>query len=218
MRSYVAILAWSIAVAVAAENDPAEVLKRVTAKVLAREAALPNYTCVETVTRDYYQYASATPPRSCAALIAQQKGSPTGLPVLLTTTDRLRLDVTITKRGEIYSWVGASKFEDGSIDKVVKQGPVGTGSFGALLAVIFKQDSKTFRFSKYSLEQGRSLMEYSFEVSQEDSHYNVKAGNSWVNTAYSGTFQADPETDEVVRITMQTAELSPATDSCQTNT
>jgi hypothetical protein len=59
-------------------------------------------------------------------------------------TDRLRLDVTITHRGEIYSWVGASKFEDGSIDEIVKQGPFGTGSFGALLAVIFEQDPRRF--------------------------------------------------------------------------
>jgi hypothetical protein len=130
----------------------------------------------------------------------------------------LRLDVTIIPGGEIYSWVGASKFEEGGIDQVVKEGPIGTGPFGALLAVIFHQDVKTFRFNRYVLYHGRALFEYSFEVSNEVSQYRVKAGDSWVKTAYSGTLQADPDTDEVVRIAVQTAELPLATNNCQTTT
>lgn len=215
---YIAALAWSAAVAAAAETSPAEVLMRVAAKVLERQAALPNYTCVETVTRDYYQSVAATPPKACAALTAPAKDAAVVLPPLLwTMTDRLRLDVTITQPGEIYSWVGASKF-DGGIDQVVTQGPIATGVFGALLGVVFKQEVKTFHFSKYLLEGGRGLMEYSFEVSKEYSQYQVKAGNSWVHAAYSGTLQVDQETDEVVRLTLLTAELPPDTGSCQTNT
>ena len=76
------ILAWSFAVAAAADDNPAEVLKRVTAKVLAREAPLPNYTCVETVTRDYYQSVSAAAPEACTALATPSKNTSVGPPAL----------------------------------------------------------------------------------------------------------------------------------------
>jgi hypothetical protein len=64
------------------------------------------------------------------------------------------------------------------------------------------------------MDHGRSLMEYSFEVSQEESRYQVKVKDLWVHSAYSGTFQADRETDEVVRVTLQTAELPAEMGSC----
>jgi hypothetical protein len=213
---YAAVLACSVAVCCSAGGNPAEVLNRITVKVVRREAALPNYTCVETVTRDYYDLKrpAAT---SCAALIANQPDPASGLPYQLTVTDRLRLDVTITPRGEIYSWVGASRFEENGVDRVVRDGPFGSGSFGAPLAIIFHQDAKTFRFTRYLLDQNRDLMEYSFEVSQENSRYRVKAGDTWVPAAYSGTVQVDPQTDEVVRLTLHTSELPPATNSCQTS-
>lgn len=61
---------------------------------------------------------------------------------------------------------------------------------------------------------GRGLFEYSFQVPKDDSHYKVKIPDSWVTTAYSGTIRVDPETDDLVGITVQTAELPPATGEC----
>lgn len=211
---YALFLAGSIAAAAGAGRDPAEVLQCVTAKVRARDASLPNYTCVQTVTRDYYKPRASTLPRSCPVL-AELRRHPTPDMVLeRILTDRLRLDVTMTERGEIYSWVGASKFEDASIDQVVREGPIGTGEFGGFLTVVFGRDVKTFRFEREVLVVGHRLMEYSFQVGKAESSYKVKADNSWIVTAYSGTFRADPETCEVVRLEVQSAELPPATGSC----
>jgi hypothetical protein len=211
-RAAIVAMASSLALALAADHDPAQVLENVTAKVRERTARLPNYTCVETVKRDYYQPLVARLARPCADVLQQRRHPPLDMVLRLVLTDRLRLDVTLTNKGEIYSWVGASKFEAG-IDQVVHLGPIGTGSFGALLAVIFQQHLNAFHFERGLLADGRNLMEYSFGVAQKDSRYEVKTPDSWVNTAYAGTFQADPETNEVVRVALETVDLAPATES-----
>ena len=200
-------------VAQAAERDPALVLQRAAIKVRVRAAALPNYTCVETVTRDYYRPRTVVQAPSCAGAIAGLAGG-RGPDMRFTMTDRLRLDVAMTERGEIYSWAGASKFEDSDVGALVHRGPIGSGSFGAVLAILFAQDAGKFHFERMA----GSLMEYSYLVPPEDSRYKVRTSDSWVNTAYSGTVQLDPETAEVVRVTLQTAELPPSTGSCQTTT
>jgi hypothetical protein len=92
---------------------------------------------------------------------------------------------------------------------------MGTGAFGGLLSVIFKQDVKKFNFERNTEVDGRSLMEYSFQVPQEDSSYKVKIPDSWVHSAYSGTVLVDPETCDIVRLTMKTAELPDATKCCE---
>jgi len=45
----------------------------------------------------------------------------------LSTNDRLRLDVAVTRDREVYSWAGTGRFEDGEIDELIPQGAMGTG-------------------------------------------------------------------------------------------
>lgn len=59
-------LAFSVGLAAGAEHDPAAVLRRVIAKVLAAKDRIPNYTCVETVNREYFRPAAATLRQPCA--------------------------------------------------------------------------------------------------------------------------------------------------------
>ena len=212
-----ALLASTAAICAAADPDPSEVLQRVAAKVLARDSRLPNYTCVETVNRAYYKPAASTLPRDCPILMVIRRHPSPDMVLQLFMTDRLRLDVTMAGRGEIYSWAGASKFDTAGIEPVVKVGPIGTGSFGALLAVVFAQDLHTFQFDGTIRPPESNLMQYSFGVGQKASHYQVKAGNAWVRTACRGTFQVDPATAEVVRLAIQTVDEPSATGDCQTS-
>jgi hypothetical protein len=73
------LLAWCLA-AGAAERDPNEVMKRVTERVLASSARIPSYTCVETVTREYYKLTSAKLPRSCPVLLDRNQSVSVGDP------------------------------------------------------------------------------------------------------------------------------------------
>ncbi len=216
---YALIFAWAIGTARGTAYDPDEVLRKATQKVLASAREIPNYTCVETVSRDYFAPVAALLPRACAVLLEQRRHPTPDLVLSLYSTDRLRLDVTMARKGEVYSWPGASRFEEAGIDHVVLYGPIGTGSFGGIVVVVFDEDVKKFTFEKTVLANDRTLMEYSFQVAASDSHYAVKADNSWVRTAYSGTFQVDAETADMVRMTITTGDVPLATGMCQsTNT
>jgi hypothetical protein len=137
----------------------------------------------------------------------------------LVSTDRLRLEVTVAERGEIFSWAAASRFEDASIDRVVTSGAIGSGIFSGFLDAVFHASKLTFL--RTVNVGGRNLMEYSFQVAEADSPYRVKlvlAGNDWAKTAFSGTVGIDSESADVVSLTAQTAELPPAAGSCRTLT
>lgn len=209
------LLAWCLTVAGAADRAPDEVLKQATDRALASAARIPNYTCVETVTRDYYWPTAATLPRACPVLLEQRRHPTPDMVLRHMMTDRLRLDVTLADRGEIFSWAGASRFNDATIDNVVREGPIGTGAFGGLLEVVFKQDVKSFQFVGRKEVGGRSLMEYSFQVAKESSSYTVKIPGGWAKSAYSGTVEVDPETGDVAHLALQSGELPPASKTCE---
>lgn len=212
-------LAFSAWLATAAEHDPAEVLKRVTAKVVAAGKLIPNYTCVETVNRDSFLPAAASLPRACPVVLEQRLHPAPNMVLRLASTDRLRLDVAMVQSGEIFSWVGASQFDDADVGHLVRGGPVGSGAFGAFLTIVFQQDQAQFSFERNTVEYGRGLLEYSFQVRREDSHYKVKLKDgSWIYTAYGGRFQVDPETEDVVRLSVETSELPSATNQCMMET
>ena len=208
------LLAWCAAVG-AAERDPGEVIKRVTDRVLASAARIPSYTCVENVEREYYVPAASTLPRDCPVLQELRRHPTPDLALRWVMSDRLRLDVTLTGTREIFSLVGATRFEDTTIDHVVHDGPIGTGAFGGFLSVVFKQDVKNFNFERNTEVDGRSLMEYSFQVPKEGSSYKVKVPDSWVYTGYNGTVLVDPETGDLVRLTVKASELPAATKCCE---
>lgn len=64
MRSAL-LFASCLAIHAAAEPNPDEVIRRVIERVAATTARIPNYTCVESVVRDFYWPAASTLPRSC---------------------------------------------------------------------------------------------------------------------------------------------------------
>lgn len=202
----------------AADRDPASVLQQVRSKVLETSKSLVNYTCVETVTRNYFRPAASRLPRACPLLMELRTHPTPDLELRPFSTDRLRLEVTIVDRGEIYSWAGASRFNDAGIYRLVRGGPIGTGAFGGFLITVFFADPKKFGFLGNRTLDGRKLLEYSFNVPASDSHYEVKLKDSWYHTAYTGVFLVDPETSDVVRMTVQTGELPAAAECCQSNT
>src|SRR5215471_1513035 len=104
--------------------DPDTVFARARQRLLADLARMPRYTCVQTVTRNNYpppsQWRSS---RSCAEIVAERderhhERKP-------QNWDRLRLDVAIGDEGEILSWVGAPRFEEGKIPELAGSGTLG---------------------------------------------------------------------------------------------
>src|SRR5579872_160932 len=184
-------------------HDPDEVLERVRAKVLASSDRARDFMCVETVERKFYRPDAPVRGNVCPEAQVEWRDPAGGL--RLMSTDRLRLDVTLTENGESYSWVGASRF-DGDIDAVVRRGPIGSGAFASFLDVIFRRDVKDFHFEGHRLDTGDDLMEYSFAVTRSDSHYQVKENRSWAPAAYAGSVFVDPVKDEVIRLRIATTD------------
>jgi hypothetical protein len=194
--------------------DPAAVLTRVLAKVRQELWRMPNYTCLQTITRDFF-VPKAPVRRECEVTLRMKQQPTLDMQLRRSHTDRLRLEVAISRSGEMHAWPGASGFEDRPIDEVVREGPVGTGMFGALLSAVCAQDVRRFVFVKEMVVNGEDRLEYSFSVPKEDSHYRVRVWNSWEPTAYSGTIEVDPAAEEVRHMRVETAMLPPASGSCQ---
>jgi hypothetical protein len=217
MTRCAALFACAALAAAAGKPDPSDVLVRAIAKVRENARRVPNFTCVETVTRDYY-VALAPIERSCDVVLAGRAHPTLDRTLRLASTDRLRLEVTMSNRGETHAWAGANRFDDSRIDSVVRDGPIGTGAFGALLSAVFDQDVKKFNFEREVVVDGRARMEFAYDVALADSHYRMKIYEGWTNVSYHGRFAVDTATDDVVWLEVQTGPLPPASMMCQTTT
>ena len=207
------LLTSSIGISAQSSVDANEILARVRQRLLADLERMPRYTCVETVTRNNYP-----PPllwwhssRSCAEIVAelgQHERKP-------KNWDRLRLDVAIGDQGEILSWVGAPRFEEGTLSELAGKGPLVSGDFGPFLGAIFKVAAVEFKQER--IIDGRHVLEYSYDVPQQLSKYQVfdSSRKNWFITAYSGTFLLNRDDPDLVQLRIRTADLPPETGKCQ---
>lgn len=217
------LAAWLLALAAArgqAEGNPEQVLERARAKFQAMAHDLSRYACIETVERQYFQPVLDTkaealaeaPAASCDAVKANPHQ-----PQKLESTDRLRLEVTVSEGREIYSWPGATRFDSRDVDEIIREGPIGTGSFGTHLLGIFDNPGVQFRFAGRQTVEQREILEYSFHVGLEASRYRVKAGAAWRAIAYSGSFWLDAQSLELRRLTVRADEVPRETSICELN-
>src|SRR5882757_4153706 len=126
-----------------------QVLDRVRRRLLVDFAHLQRSTCVQTITREY-RGAKALRRRTCAEIIQASRDRKSELPMF--AWDRLRLDVSVTPTKEIFSWAGASKFEEGEISDLIDTGSIGTGDFGAFIGSIFSRPIRiTYRGQRDTL-------------------------------------------------------------------
>ena len=164
------------------DEDPVEVLTRLRDRVLEHGNRIPNHTCVETVERDRYEPTEGRLRKSCDDLLARRKTLDLASRLQLDTSDRLRLDVLLAADREIYSWAGASRFDESELEDWLPAGAIGTGPFAAMLLAIFDTREPHFVYEGDSTIGSRAVFEYSFAISEEQSHYRVKAGSQYVVT------------------------------------
>ena len=202
----------------AAEDDPTDVLLRLREQVTAHGQRIPSHTCVETIQRDRFQPVGHTP-KSCDALLARRNQSSPGTFLKAGIMDRLRLDVAMADGQEIYSWAGAGKFEEGDIDELIREGPIGTGPFAAMLLSIFQPRNPRFFYDGETTLAGHDLMQFSFIMPREESDYRAKTlGKGWYITGYTGTLLVEPRTATLVRLAIRTDELPSETAACEVDT
>ncbi|MBZ5726139.1 MAG: hypothetical protein LAP87_14210 [Acidobacteriia bacterium] len=214
MRRQLLLLA-GLAARVMAQPDPSELLLRVREDVLRTVDRLPRYMCTQTIDRTQYEPDRIVSVNDCEELALSRGTRWTLLPVV---ADRLRLDVGVAARNEIYSWVGENQFGNRSLFDIVTEGSSSTGHFQGFLDLVFRSDKAIFSYAGETTEGGRKLMEYRYRVPLEASHYTFRSGGQPVTTAYEGTVLADPETAELVRLTVRTSHIASETGACEAET
>src|SRR5438128_6163193 len=101
--------------------DPIVAVQHTRERLLADLDRMPRYTCVQTITRTYYDARSRSRGSSCSALIATAgKRRPPAF-----AWDRLRLEVAWVNGTNVFSWVGAPRFANNNLEKLAGEGPLG---------------------------------------------------------------------------------------------
>jgi hypothetical protein len=200
--------------------DPVDVLARARVKLAAIARKLPKYTCLETIERAYYDAPAPKPSASLMSEPASCENKEIGKngPLSLVAEDRLRLEVAVGESGEIHSWVAASRFDSRPLFEMVPSGPISSGSFGTYLADIFENPGARLKFIDQKSEGSQEIVEYSFVVPVEASHYVIHFGTGWKATGYRGSFEIDRTTADLVRLAQQTDQLPPEGNMCRART
>ncbi|HVP49324.1 MAG TPA: hypothetical protein VMT32_22180 [Bryobacteraceae bacterium] len=213
-----AVVLFAIAGALCAQfpPDPTDVLARARDSLTDRDKRLPNYTCVQTVNRKYFQRPKqAHPVPACSVVTNEERAA---YPLQLYLADRLRLDVKVSRGHEIGSWAGASQFDSKSIFDLVGGGPFGTGALGTFLADIFTGGGARFEFDGEKSLDDVTLYQYSYQVPLSASHYLVRAGHDWQLVAYDGLIRIDPHSFDLRHLLVHTSELPFEADTCEVAT
>jgi hypothetical protein len=215
---------------VAAAQEPGEsesILAAARQKILAITRQLPRYTCLETIDREYFGLPAraiqgkvmsgyATP--ACSAQTPQGTLDHPAKDLVLTSSDRLRLEVAVAGGREIESLPGATRFDSRRINEVVRAGPAGEGSFGIFLIEVFDNPGAKIESAGAETLTGRQIFHYSFRIPLEASHYRINVGGQFQTTASSGSFDIDAATGDLRRIAIQTDLLPAGAEMCQAKT
>lgn len=203
-------VAWALLACTArgVAADPEAVLDQARKRLQSLTHSLSNYACIETVERRYYRPVEPPVCSPEAAFSANAK---------LESTDRLRLEVTVSEGREIYSWPGATRFDSRDIDDIIRQGPIGTGSFGTHLLGIFDTPGVAFHYTAERSHQGHTVLEYQFHVPREASHYRIKVDAQWQAMPYEGVFWLNPQSFELERLSITVADVPAETSICALN-
>jgi hypothetical protein len=191
---------------------PVELYRRVSARLLDDWRRMPHYTCLQDISRRYYRSDLKEAP-SCQAIFTKRAERKHALPLMIS--DHLELEVALADRREVHSWPGESFVsEEATIHTLVGNGAFGGGDFAAFIGAIFGGSAKVIYEGERIIER-RPLYAYSFQVSKDASRYEVEGSAGPVITAYDGSFLLDPKSEDLVHLTVRTAELPSSTRSCQ---
>jgi hypothetical protein len=189
--------------------DPTAILLQTRERLLADLDRMPRYTCVQTVTRTYYDARLRSHGSSCSALIANsgKHRSPA------FAWDRLRLEVAWANGTNVFSWVGAPRFANDTLEKLAGEGPLGSGDFGVFLREILLRTK--LDFVREQVIKGKRLLEYSYDMPLEKSTYQVRADNGWAPVGYNGIILIDPEAADLAGLTVQIPKMPSKSSACQ---
>jgi hypothetical protein len=176
MRCLPALLLASI---LAAQPTPDQ-LARIRRLMQERLSHLANLTCLETIHR------------SVSGRGARSGGS-----------DTLRLEVAFVNGKELFSRLNAGRFDERGVGQFGKGGAIESGLFATLIRYIFGVQGPVFRYSGDEILHGRPTVRYNYSVPLQASGYQISVGPKRATVGFSGSFWADAETLQVLRLNVR---------------
>lgn len=193
----------------AASDNAQNVLENIRRKVAEQLTKSANYACVETLDRSYLR---STRPGSLVC------GAEDPVDLQEVMHDRLRLNLAVSDGAEIFSWHGENKFTSSDIDKIVRGGPISSGSFVGFLRNIFFVRGVAFKYRGEGTEHGRTVERFDYAVATPVSHFRVEgAKNKYATVAFHGSFSSDPSTFDIVRLKVTAGRIPFGLNICATD-
>ena len=163
------------------------ILGRVKARMLETLSRQPNYTCVQQIERSQRRV-----PRRKYEL-----------------HDLLRVEVAIVDGKEMYAWPGSRKFEETDLTQMVTGGAINTGSFATHAHSVFRTSGPIFTYVGPVTVNGRDAVRFDYKVPYIASGYHIRVGTKEAVVAYHGSFWADAQTDDLIRLEVAADDIPP---------
>jgi hypothetical protein len=138
---------------------------------------VPNYTCVETITR------------------TRRAHTRDFLPV-----DKIRLEVSSVAGKEMFARPGAQSFDTRDVTELVKNGMIGSGMFASLARNIFVDQKGTLKYKGKENVDDRPALRYNFQLSEQQSGFKLLVNNRLEPLAFKGSFWFDPVSMDLLRL------------------
>jgi hypothetical protein len=174
--------------------DAINLLVRIRQHVRDSIIDVPNYTCLETMDRGI--------------------SAPDGA---LEFRERLRVEVLVAEHNELFAWPGSSDFSDPMGDWI-DRGAIGNGNFWAELYNLFIASEASVKYAGMETLGGVSVYRFDFQVPSLSSRYTLSIAGKTSTTAYSGSFWADKNSLELVRIDTNAEDIPPDLDCSENRT
>ena len=148
---------------------------------------LPDYTCLETIER----LERVLPARRFDLM------------------DTVRLEVGLINGKEMFSWPGATTFDDKPVDQFVLGGIIGNGNFALHAKMAFQSNVPRFTYGGEQMLNGRRTLLWNYTVSRKDGGFVVRTSNHQAVLGSHGSFWVDRETLDVIRLEVEAADIPP---------
>jgi hypothetical protein len=162
-------------------------LARIQSKAKLGLSSIPAYTCSEVMER-------STRPSSR---------------VLFHKDDVLRLEVAEIGGKELFSKPGEKNFNDDGLRKYANRGLIATGMFYHIAETVFATPVARFHFEGRKRVKGRHSLQYDLTVSSLFANYRLMFNNHEANCGFRGSFWADEESFDLLRLHIEATEVPP---------
>ena len=197
IRSLPALL-FFCSVAGAQDIDSGALLSRVQEKVRENARAIPRLVCRQNIERRQFNLGAAA---ACPALASRAPAS--DRPV---RSDRATLDVMLSGTEELYALPGGSRFDVNNPATLLAGGLSGSGDFATYVISIFTSDATNFEYQGSCGREG--CVRFSYDVPQFASTYNVATPLREATLGYSGSFDVDPQSADLLSLTVIPTDLA----------